>query len=288
MSKVVYYVKGFFALLALTSCAVYGVIASTVLSLLGKRNLSQWSTARVFYATFSTLFNITIEVDRPEILEKLPAILVSNHQSELDVFILGKVFPKRCSMTSKKQLKWVPFLGQFMTLSGVFFLDRANKSTAISTLDTALQKLKNEKGALYIFPEGTRSYALEPKLLPFKKGAFHMAVQGGIPVIPIVASNTSSLYSPKTKTFKSGVIKIKVLDPIETKDLTKDDVADLTQEVYDKMKTAVDLLGYSPTNDHLEAETDEDTETESEAGNTYTDTEEDVTVPGETTQLLDK
>lgn len=115
-----------------------------------------------------------------------------------------------------------------------------------------------------------------------------MAVQGGIPVIPIVASNTSSLYSPKTKTFKSGVIKIKVLDPIETKDLTKDDVADLTQEVYDKMKTAVDLLGYSPTNDHLEAETDEDTETESEAGNTYTDTEEDVTVPGETTQLLDK
>ncbi|GME81352.1 unnamed protein product [Ambrosiozyma monospora] len=159
--------------------------------------------------------------------------------------MLGKLFPPRCVVTGKKQLKMVPLLGQFMWLSGAFFLDRSNRQKSIDTLNNALTKLKKTKGGLFIFPEGTRSYSATPTLLPIKKGAFHLAVQGQIPIIPCVVSNTSPLYSLKLKNFNRGTIHIKVLDPISTVGMTKEDVPKLTAEVEKKMQAAIQELGYS-------------------------------------------
>jgi lysophosphatidate acyltransferase len=186
-----------------------------------------------------------INIDRPELLEKLPAILISNHQSELDIYMLGRIFPQRCVVTAKKQLKYLPFLGWFMSASGTFFLDRSNKQSAIDTLNNALKRLREDKGGLFMFPEGTRSYSSKPTLLPFKKGAFHLAVQAQIPIIPLVVSNTSNVYSMKSFNFNRGEINIRVLDPIPTEGLTKDDVPRLTEEVYEKMNKVIHELGMS-------------------------------------------
>ncbi|CDK25812.1 unnamed protein product [Kuraishia capsulata CBS 1993] len=246
-----FWLKVVAAILALLLGATYGVIVSVILTLARKNNLAQWSTARFFYHLFSKLFNIKIVIDHPERLEKLPGILISNHQSELDIFMLGRVFPKKCVVTAKKQLKYVPFLGWFMSLSGTFFLDRSNREKALSTLHRALEELKSSEGGLFMFPEGTRSYATDPKLLPFKKGAFHLAVQAQIPIIPIAVSNTSTVYSPKTKTFSGGVINIKVLEPISTEGLTKEDVPHLVEKVQKQMDQAIQELGFSETTDGI-------------------------------------
>lgn len=240
-----YYSKTILAVSVLGGCALYGVLASIALSLVGKRHLAQWTTARVFYHTFSTLLGIRIKLINGERLEGLPAIIVGNHQSTLDILILGRIFPKGCTVTSKKQLKWIPFLGWFMALSGTFFLDRSNRENSVRVLNKALAELKEKKRGLYIFPEGTRSYSETPTLLPFKKGAFHLAQKAQIPVIPIVVSNTSSLVNSKTKTFESGEITIKVLEPFSTEGLEPSDVSELTEKIREAMLKEVEVIGMS-------------------------------------------
>ncbi|CDR44208.1 CYFA0S14e00848g1_1 [Cyberlindnera fabianii] len=280
LRKLKYYTKTALAVTVLSGCAVYGVLCSIFLSLIGKRHLAQWSTARVFYHSFSTLLGIRIKLIHGERLKMLPAIIVGNHQSTLDIFVLGRIFPKGCTVTSKKSLKWIPFLGWFMTLSGTFFLDRSNKEKSVKTLNKALQNLKDKKRALYIFPEGTRSYAQNPMLLPFKKGAFHLAQQAGIPIIPIVVSNTSSLINAKTETFESGEITIEVLEPFPTEGLKPEDVGQFTENIRDQMVAVCERLGYSKTAAELYAD-----ET---IGNDTTENLDDYeTVPNETAEETD-
>ncbi|VEU23586.1 DEKNAAC104675 [Brettanomyces naardenensis] len=240
-----FYTKGILALNIMIFSATYGVFCSIVLSICGKRDYSQYSVARLYYTLLSFFLRLRIEVDRPELLSKLPAVLISNHQSEMDVYILGKVFPPKCVVTAKKSLKYVPFLGWFMSASGTFFLDRANRKEALTTLNKALTDLKKRQGGIFMFPEGTRSNSPTPTLLPFKKGAFHLAVQGQIPIVPLVVSNTSNIYSLKLQNFNTGTIKIKVLDPIPTSGLTKDDVPDLCLKTEELMRKAVVDLGMS-------------------------------------------
>lgn len=280
--------KGIVALNVLLISATYGVLCSICLTVVGKRSLAQWSTARFYYTLFSFVMGMKINIDRPELLEKLPAVLISNHQSELDIYMLGRIFPPRCVVTAKKQLKYLPFLGWFMSASGTFFLDRSNKQSAITTLNKALDQLKSNKGGLFMFPEGTRSYSSKPVLLPFKKGAFHLAVQAQIPIIPLVVSNTSNLYSMKLFNFNRGEINIKVLDPIPTEGLTKDDVPRLTEEIYERMNAAVAELGMSKLrgeeNEFANDNDDEQVPTEDVPATDSTE----ATIANESTQLLQK
>ena len=126
--------------------------------------------------------------------------------------------------------------------------------------------MRAERQSVYIFPEGTRSYFEKPDMLPFKKGAFHLAVQAQVPIVPIVVANYSHVLSFKRMTFASGNIPVKgmivtylqdsrqrrdhlrnanqmtVLAPIDTKGLTTDDVADLTDRVRDQMMIELQTL----------------------------------------------
>ncbi|SCU77991.1 LAMI_0A03026g1_1 [Lachancea mirantina] len=243
--KILFYFKATLAVTVLSACALYGVIASVILTCIGQQRLAQWTTARSFYHVVGAVLGIDVRVINAENLEKLPAIFVSNHQSALDILMLGRTFPQGCTVTAKKSLKWVPFLGWFMALSGTLFLDRGNREKSVRTLNKALRQLHSEKRGLWIFPEGTRSHSSKICLLPFKKGAFHLAQQGKIPIIPVAVSNTSTLLSSKYKVFNRGVITVKVLDPIPTADLKPEDVGALTNKVRDLLQKEIEQLGYS-------------------------------------------
>lgn len=245
ISKLVFFTKSFVAVTLLSSCAIYGVVASVVLSLVGKSHLSQWTTARCFYGVMGSIMGIKVNLINGERFNDLPAIFISNHQSELDILMLGRTFPQGCTVTAKKQLKWVPFLGWFMSLSGTLFLDRSNREKAIKVLSDSLATLKREKRALWIFPEGTRSYSTKLELAPFKKGAFHLAQQGKIQIIPVVVSNTSTIYSPRLGVFNRGTINVKVLDPISTENLKPEEIGELCENVYKMMNDELKELGYS-------------------------------------------
>jgi lysophosphatidate acyltransferase len=98
-----------------------------------------------------------------------------------------------------------------MALSGSVFIDRANTKDARQAMAGAAQEMQTKKQSVYMFPEGTRSYSKEPMLLPFKKGAFHLAVQAQVPIVPCVVANYSHILWVKGMDFKSGRIPVKGL-----------------------------------------------------------------------------
>lgn len=195
---------------SLVVCAVYGAIASVVLRLAGRGRISQWATGRSFkwtmWYTTGVAFNV---IQGEEYLSTRPAVFVANHQSELDVLMLGTVFPKYCSMTAKKSLKLMPFLGWFMALSRTVFIDRGNRQNAVKAVDGAAKEIQQHQQSVFMFPEGTRSYSLKPDLLPFKKGAFHLAVQAEVPIVPVVVENYSHLLNIPKRMFNPGRINVK-------------------------------------------------------------------------------
>ncbi|KAI2630690.1 acyltransferase-domain-containing protein [Hypoxylon sp. NC1633] len=225
------------AYISLIICAIYGALASIVLRILGREQIAQWTTARAFKYVMALTTGITFEVSDPKRhLETVrPAVFIGNHQTELDVLMLGCMFPKYCSVTAKKVLKNVPFLGWYMSLSGTIYIDRKNSKDAREAMAGAATEIQRRKQSVYMFPEGTRSYAKEPGLLPFKKGAFHLAVQAGVPIVPVVVANYSHVLHIKDFVFKSGKIPVKVLDPIPTTGLKPEDVEELTRSTRELM-----------------------------------------------------
>ncbi|KAF2743368.1 acyltransferase-domain-containing protein [Sporormia fimetaria CBS 119925] len=231
----------------MTLCASYGVVAAIPLRLTGYGGLSQWTVARAFKWTMWLSTGITFRVQEwsgrveggrrggMEALETRPAVFVGNHQTELDVLMLGCMFPKYTSVTAKKSLKYYPFLGWFMALSKTVFIDRANRATARAAFDTAAHTIRSERQSVFIFPEGTRSYATKPELLPFKKGAFHLAIQAQVPIVPVVVGTYSHVLNIKDKIVRPGTVDISVLPPIPTTGMTRADADKLTTRTRDAM-----------------------------------------------------
>jgi len=131
-----------------------------------------------------------------------------------------------------------------VALSKTVFIDRANRATARAAFDGAAQTMRTERQNVFIFPEGTRSYAEEPMLLPFKKGAFHLAVQAQVPIVPIVVANYAHVLNVKKKLFNPGVIDVSVLPAIPTKGMTVADVDGLVNKTRDAMLEEIIRLSH--------------------------------------------
>ncbi|KAI0512597.1 hypothetical protein F5B22DRAFT_298019 [Xylaria bambusicola] len=266
--KAAFAARALAAYISLIICATYGALASIVLRILGREQIAQWTTARAFKYVMALSTGISFEVDDPnKYLETVrPAVFIGNHQTELDVLMLGCMFPKYCSVTAKKNLKRVPFLGWFMALSGTVFIDRANSKNARDAMAGAAEEIQRRKQSVYMFPEGTRSYSKEPGLLPFKKGAFHLAVQAGVPIVPVVVANYSHILHIKSLVFNGGKIPVKVLDPISTAGLTAEDVDELTRSTRELMLQEIIALTHKARNQPLAVPTSSGNSTATTSG----------------------
>lgn len=129
-----------------------------------------------------------------------------------------------------------------MVLSKTVFIERKSREQAVAAFDKAADQMHRHKQSVYIFPEGTRSYYDYPDLLPFKKGAFHLAVQAQVPIVPVVVANYSNVLDVRRKIFRAGTIPAKVLRPIETKGKTKEDVGALMEEARSAMLTELKVI----------------------------------------------
>nr|POF22384.1 putative 1-acyl-sn-glycerol-3-phosphate acyltransferase [Quercus suber] len=229
---------------ALFICAIYGTVSAAVLNVAGYGGLGQWTTARAFKWNMLLFTGVWFEVEDPHdwLGTTRPAVLVGNHQSELDVLFLGHIFPKYCSVTAKRSLRWWPLLGWFMSLSKTVFIERKSRTQALEAFSKAAEQMHSHKQSVYIFPEGTRSYYEQPDLLPFKKGAFHLAIQAQVPMVPVVVANYSNVLNLRKKIFRQGTIRVKVLKPIETKGMTKDEVDGMLEQVQELMLKELKIM----------------------------------------------
>jgi putative phosphoserine phosphatase/1-acylglycerol-3-phosphate O-acyltransferase len=124
-----------------------------------------------------------------------------------------------------------------MKAAGAVFIDRANSKKAIDALEPAVRALKHGR-SLVIAPEGTRSAT--PRLGPFKKGAFHIAMQAGVPIVPVVFRNVLDAFPKNARIVRPATIEAKVLAPIETTDWTTES---LGEEIAAIRRLYLEILG---------------------------------------------
>ncbi|NXF30717.1 PLCA acyltransferase, partial [Nyctibius bracteatus] len=182
------------------------------------------------------IFGLEVVVKGKENLRtKKPSVLVLNHQSSLDVMVTAEIIPSRCLLVAKKEVLYMGTYGLACWLSGAIFIDRKKREESITTLTEVAHSLHKENLCVLIFPEGTRNHG--GPMLPFKRGAFQLAVRAQVPIIPIVISSYNNFYNRKEKRFTPGKCIIQILPEVETLGLGSNDVPKLTEEVRDSMIT---------------------------------------------------
>jgi 1-acyl-sn-glycerol-3-phosphate acyltransferase len=141
----------------------------------------------------------------------LSYVFASNHRSYLDTATLFAYTGRRIGLVAKKDLLKVPVMGQGMGFVNIIAIDRTDPERALRSMAKARDVL--DRGYSFgVFVEGTR--ALPGQLLPFKKGAFHLALQTGAPVVPVAIRNTDRMMGKKTGLAFSGEIEMVLLPPI--------------------------------------------------------------------------
>jgi 1-acyl-sn-glycerol-3-phosphate acyltransferase len=153
-------------------------------------------------------------------------VFIANHRSFLDTATLFYHLRRRIGILAKKELLKVPILGYGMGFVNILAIDRSNRESALRTTKAATDRLRS--GISFgVFAEGTR--ARPGELLPFKKGGFYMAVEAGVPVVPVAMKYTDELMGKGTGVARPGTIEMVVLPPIETERLTDADVKRLAE-----------------------------------------------------------
>jgi len=170
------------------------------------------------------LSGVRVRVKGLELLDpKQTYVFVSNHRSYLDTAAMFVYTGRRIGLLAKKELLKVPVLGVGMGFVNVMAIDRSNRESAIRTTEAAAQRIKSGV-SFAVFVEGTR--AKPGELLPFKKGAFYMARQAAVPVVPVAIKNSDVLMGKGTGEARSGTIEMVLMKPIDTNGLTTDDDID--------------------------------------------------------------
>ncbi len=180
--------------------------------------------ARLYALPAMRILGLNVKTDVDSLRNKPgTCVVIANHQSNYDLFVFGNVVPHRTVCIAKKSLKWVPLFGQLFWLAGNVLIDRGNAHKARRAMLTTTHTLQHEDTSIWVFPEGTRN--LGKGLLPFKKGAFHMAIAAGVPIVQVCVSNY--VTQMKLNRWDSGSVLIRSLPPIPTCGLTVDDIPQL-------------------------------------------------------------
>ncbi|KAH9999965.1 1-acylglycerol-3-phosphate O [Russula vinacea] len=231
--RIRFYIRNILYICSVGFCSTLGFCSALPLFLLGRRYDVNYVVARTFYTTFSRLSGLQVVVEGEEHLQTRPCVLIGNHQSMLDLLYLGSMFPRGARMMAKQSLKYVPLFGQFMQAAGAVFIDRGNNAVAVRSLQAAGEEIKRCHTSIWVFPEGTRTSRPYHDIRPFKKGAFHLAIQAGLPLVPVVSENYWNLYHEGHSDF--GTFRVRVLPPVPTEGLTADDVGDLAARIREQM-----------------------------------------------------
>lgn len=192
-----------------------GVAAGLGMGLLNRDRATALSVAAAVGSELSlAAAGVDLEVQGQENLWKArPAVFLFNHQSQLDVAILAALLRRDFTAVAKKELSKDPTFAAMGWLADVAYVDRSDVAQARAALGPAVDALRDGK-SLVIAPEGTRSPT--PKLLPFKKGAFHLALQAKVPIVPIVIRNAGTVMPAHSLLITPGTVQVAVLPPVDT------------------------------------------------------------------------
>ncbi|MDO9271728.1 MAG: 1-acylglycerol-3-phosphate O-acyltransferase [Rugosibacter sp.] len=192
--------------------------------------------ARIYGIPAVRILGIRVRMEADGVLRhKRPAVIVANHISNYDLFLIGLAVPPRTVSLGKKSLKWVPIFGQLYWLSGNVMIDRGNATQAKQAMIATTDALLNKDMSIWVFAEGTRGHG--KGLAPLKKGAFQMAINAGVPIIPLCANNY--VRKLNLNRWHSGNLILRALPPIATTGMTNDDIPALMAQCQAQMAACI-------------------------------------------------
>jgi 1-acyl-sn-glycerol-3-phosphate acyltransferase len=232
----------FFGAFAILWTFVCFFLVTFALLLAPRGRASHWVVRHIWVAGLLGVFRVKVVVSGLENFERdHPYVFVSNHQSHFDIATIFHSTPTNLRIIGKKSLFYIPFFGWYLTLAGYISLDRSNRDRAIRSHDKAAEKIR--KGVPIVsFPGGGRS--VDGSVQSFKKGAFMLALQAGVPIVPISISGSIKVLPKKSISIQPGTIWIHYAQPIDVSGYSVDDRDRLIADVRDviiREKVLLDL-----------------------------------------------
>ncbi len=161
-------------------------------------------------------------------VSRLPCVYISNHQSLADVWSLILALPVTTRFVAKKSLFYIPIFGWALAASGFIPIDRKNRVLAIRSLAVAGERIRAGRPVV-LFPEGTRSR--DGRLAPFKRGAFHLAMEAGVPVVPVAISGSWVALPPRRYRIRPGEVLVAFAPSLDPARYGPEDVESLMADV---------------------------------------------------------
>ena len=166
-----------------------------------------------------------------------PYVIMSNHQSAVDIAAIVVTLPVSFRFVAKRELTWIPLFGWAIWLGGHVIIDRGRRERAVASLRRAGERIRQGTNVI-IFPEGTRSETGE--LREFKSGGFHLALEAQVPILPVTVSGSRRLTPKRSLRVESGRVKVVYGKPIETRGLGLDDREGLKRLVRSQIEAGLD------------------------------------------------
>lgn len=176
---------------------------------------------------------------RVEGLDNIPSrtcLFAANHTSNADAPAIVGSIPRRIAILAKKSLFAIPIVGTAFRLAQFVPVDRAHPERAAASIDVAAEKMKAGMSFL-IYPEGTRSP--DGRLLPFRRGAFVLAIKAGVPVVPVACSGAHRVVAKKSFRIRPGEVVVRFCPPIEAAQYPMERRNELAQRVHDAIAAAL-------------------------------------------------
>jgi len=179
-----------------------------------KRDALNFSIS-LFADTASALIGLNLKIDGEQHLwSHRPAVFIFNHQSNVDLVIVARLLRRDITGVGKREIREMPIVGRVFEAAGVVLIDRKDTAKAIEAMMPLVDAMRVEGKSVCLSPEGTRS--ITDKLAPFKKGAFHLAMQAGVPIVPIVIHNSGDVQPKGDLLFHPGTVHVDILPPVDT------------------------------------------------------------------------
>jgi putative phosphoserine phosphatase/1-acylglycerol-3-phosphate O-acyltransferase len=214
-----------------------------IYALTGSLNKSRNFSTSLFADTACALTGLELDVEGEEnAWANRPCVFVFNHQSQADVIILPALLRRDLAGIGKKEIGNVPVLGKLMQIGGTVLIDRENAASALEAMKPLVDVLQKEGRSVCVAPEGTRSTSTH--LGRFKKGAFHLAMQAGVPIVPIVIHNAIDVAPRGQYVFRPATVKVSVLPAVDTSQWSSETINQHVEEVRDLFLEDLDNMRF--------------------------------------------
>jgi lysophosphatidate acyltransferase len=186
----------------------------------GEKAALVWIRGFGFVMTRFLFWKVSVE-NFDTLLATRPAVVVGNHQSNLDIATWSTFFPDKAVAVGKKEILKIPVFGWLWKVSKHILIDRSNAIAARDSLRAAAERIKTEELSVWVLPEGHRN--AKPEMLPFKKGAFHLAIAAQVPVVPFATSPMWEVLDAHRWMVRPGTVRVRFMPPIPTAGMTDAD-----------------------------------------------------------------